>query len=118
MQAFTSSTGAGSGIIGVEPMPAVTYSIGLSAAQGTLKAGTWIDAAGAKTATVANVHGLLAFDTTTDATAEIGATIYLSGSFHPQTNRGRERADCRRCGSGSHAQGQGNFLGARGRILK
>ena len=81
MQAFTSSTGAGSGIIGVEPMPAVTYSVSLSAAQGTLKAGTWIDAAGAKTATVANVHGLLAFDTTTDATAEIGATIYLSGSF-------------------------------------
>ena len=81
MQAFTSSTGAGSGIVGVEPMPAVTYSIGLSAAQGTLKAGTWIDASGAKTATVASCHGLLAFDTVTDATVEIGATIYLSGSF-------------------------------------
>ena len=81
MQAFTSHTGAAGGIIGVEPMPAVTYSLGLAAAQGTLKAGTWIDAAGAKTAVVANVHGLLAFDTVTDATSETGATIYLSGSF-------------------------------------
>jgi hypothetical protein len=81
MNASSSTTQSPVGIIGVEPMPAVTYSVSLSAAQGTLKAGTWIDAAGAKTATVANVHGLLAFDTTTDATSEIGATIYLSGSF-------------------------------------
>jgi hypothetical protein len=81
MQAFTSSTSPTAGLIGVEPMPAVTYSISLAAGQGALKAGTWIDATGAKTAVVANVHGLLAFDTTTDPTAEIGATIYLSGSF-------------------------------------
>jgi hypothetical protein len=81
MQAFSTSTQATKGLIGVEPMPAVTYSISLTAGQGDLKAGTWIDAAGTKTATVANVHGLLAFDTTTDPTVETGATIYLSGSF-------------------------------------
>ena len=79
MQAFTSYTGAGSGIIGVEPMPAVTFSISLAAAPGVLSAGTMIDASGAKTATAASCHGLLAFDT--DTTVAAGATIYLSGSF-------------------------------------
>jgi hypothetical protein len=82
MQAFSSTTQAApSSIIGVEPFPLTTYSLGLTAGQGALKAGTFIDAAGLKTATIANVHGVLAYDVTTDATVEVGATLYLSGSF-------------------------------------
>jgi hypothetical protein len=82
MQAFSSTTQAApSSIIGCEPFPIVTYAVSLTAGQGTLKAGTFIDAAGLKTATIANVHGVLAYDVTTDATIEIGATLYTSGSF-------------------------------------
>jgi hypothetical protein len=81
MQAFTQINAPASGIIGVEPMPLVTHSVSLNANQGSLKAGTFIDAAGAKATTIANTFGVLAFDTETHATDQIGQTVYTSGSF-------------------------------------
>ena len=82
MQAFTSPVSNRTGsLIGVEPMSLVTYSLTLDPAQGTLPAGTFIGANGAKAATVAGVFGVLAHDTTTHATEQTGATIYTSGSF-------------------------------------
>jgi hypothetical protein len=72
-----------SAIVGVEPMPLVTHSLGLTANQGTLAAGTLVDVTGSKlvgpTATAA--FGVLAFETVTDPTVQIGATVYTSGSF-------------------------------------
>ena len=53
------------------------------AAEQTLFAGTLIDSAGKKATTVAGAIGVLAFDVTTDATDQLGATIYTSGSFPP-----------------------------------
>lgn len=64
-------------------MPLVTHSLGLTAAQGTLPAGTLVDVTGTKlvgpTATAA--FGVLAYEVATDATAQVGATVYTSGSF-------------------------------------
>jgi hypothetical protein len=82
MQAFTESTSSATGsLVGVEPMPLVTYSLSLDPAQGTLPAGTFIDSAGLKAATVAGALGVLAHDVATHATEQTGATIYTSGSF-------------------------------------
>jgi hypothetical protein len=81
MQAFTQTTSFSSGgLIGVEPMPLTTFSLTLDPAQSTLFAGTLIDNA-KKATTVAGAIGVLAFDVTTDATEQSGATIYTSGSF-------------------------------------
>jgi hypothetical protein len=64
-------------------MPLVTHSLGLTAAQGTLPAGTLVDATGTKlvgpTATAA--FGVLAYEVATHATDQVGATVYISGSF-------------------------------------
>jgi hypothetical protein len=83
MQVSSTYTQTAPGIIGVEPMPLVTHSLGLTAGQGTLLAGALIDATGSKlvgpTATAA--FGVLAHETVTDPTAQVGATIYTSGSF-------------------------------------
>lgn len=82
MQAFTETTSfATGGLVGVEPMPLVSFSLTLDPAQATLFAGTLIDAAGKKSATVAGAIGVLSFDVTTDATDQSGTTIYTSGSF-------------------------------------
>jgi hypothetical protein len=83
MQAFaeSSSSTSGGGLIGVEPMPLTTYSLTLDPAQATLFAGTLIDAAGKKATTVTGAIDVLAFDAVTDATDQLGATIYTSGSF-------------------------------------
>ena len=85
MQAFTQTTSFSSGgLIGVEPMPLVTYSLSLDPAQGVLYAGTFINNAGLKSLTAADMLGVLAFDVDTGAvgaTEAIGATIYTSGSF-------------------------------------
>ena len=83
MQAFTApvTSATSGGLVGVEPMPLTTYSLTLDPAQATLFAGTLIDSAGKKATTVAGAIGVLAFDVTTDATDQLGATIYTSGSF-------------------------------------
>ena len=82
MQAFTDLTSFATGsLVGVEPMPLVTYSLTLDPAQGTLPAGTLIDNAGKKATTVAGAIGVLAHDVATDATDQLGSTIYTSGSF-------------------------------------
>jgi hypothetical protein len=81
MQASTTYSSTASGLVGCEPMPLVTYSLGLTANQGTLGAGTFVDAAGLKVTVLANIFGVLAFETVTDPTAQIGATVYTSGSF-------------------------------------
>ena len=62
-------------------MPLVTFSMTIDPAQGTLVAGTLIGSDGKKATTVAGALGVLAFDVTTDATQQLGATIYTSGSF-------------------------------------
>ena len=62
-------------------MPLVTFSMTIDPAQGTLFAGTLIDNAGKKATTVAGAIGVLAHDVATDATAQLGATVYTSGSF-------------------------------------
>jgi hypothetical protein len=82
MQAFTEPTSsATSSLVGVEPMPLVTYSLTLDPAQGTLFAGTLIDNTGKKATTVAGAIGVLVHDTTTHASEQLGATVYTSGSF-------------------------------------
>ena len=82
MQAFTETTSPTTGsLIGVEPMPIVTFSMTLDPAQATLFAGTLIDAAGKKATTVAGAIGVLAHDVVTDATEQLGATVFTSGSF-------------------------------------
>jgi hypothetical protein len=83
MNASTTYSQSTPGLIGVEPMPLVTHSLGLTANQGTLPAGTLVDAAGLKVAgpTAAAAFGVLAFETITDPTVQIGATVYTSGSF-------------------------------------
>jgi hypothetical protein len=83
MQAASSYTQTAGGLIGVEPMPLVTHSLGLTAAQGTLPAGTLVDVTGTKLVgpTAAAAFGVLAHETVTDATAQVGATVYISGSF-------------------------------------
>ena len=82
MQAFTQTTSFSSGgLVGVEPMPIVTFSMTLDPAQATLFAGTLIDNAGKKATTVAGALGVLAHDVTTDATDQLGATVFTSGSF-------------------------------------
>jgi hypothetical protein len=83
MNASTSYTQGSTSILGAEPFPLTTHSLGLTAGQGTLAAGTLVDALGTKlvgpTATAA--FGVLAHETVTDATAQVGATVYISGSF-------------------------------------
>jgi hypothetical protein len=83
MQASSTTSQTAGGLIGVEPMPLVTHSLGLTAAQGTLPAGTLVDALGTKLVgpTAAAAFGVLAHETVTHATAQVGATVYTSGSF-------------------------------------
>jgi hypothetical protein len=83
MQASSISSQSAGGLIGVEPMPLVTHSLGLTAGQGTLAAGTLVDAAGLKVVgpTAAAAFGVLAYEVETHATEQVGATVYLSGSF-------------------------------------
>jgi hypothetical protein len=56
-------------------------SLPLAANQGALLAGTFIDNAGVKATTLTGIFGVLAFNTTTDPTETVGATVYTSGSF-------------------------------------
>ena len=82
MQASTDLTSSDNGsLVGVEPMPLVTYSMTLDPAQGSLPAGTLIGADGKKATTVAGAFGVLAHNTATHATDQLGVTIYTSGSF-------------------------------------
>jgi hypothetical protein len=82
MQASTDLTSSDSGsLVGVEPMPLVTYSLTLDPAQGSLPAGTLISSAGAKATTVAGAFGVLAHNVATHATEQLGATVFTSGSF-------------------------------------
>jgi hypothetical protein len=83
MQASSTYTQGAGGLIGVEPFPTTTHSLGLTANQGTLAAGTLVDVTGTKLVgpTAAAAFGVLAFETATDPTAQVGATVYTSGSF-------------------------------------
>jgi predicted alpha/beta hydrolase family esterase len=83
MNASTSYSQGSTSIIGAEPFPIVTHSLGLTANQGLLAAGTLVDVTGTKlvgpTATAA--FGVLAIETQTHVTEQVGATVYTSGSF-------------------------------------
>ena len=72
MQAVTEQTSTAGNLIGVEPMPLVTYSLSIDPGQGTLPAGTFINNAGIKAITAADALGVLAHDLTTHATDPIG----------------------------------------------
>ena len=81
MQAVTEQTSNAGNLIGVEPMPLVTYSLSIDPGQGTLPAGTFINNSGIKAITAADALGVLAHDLSTHATDPSGAAIYTSGSF-------------------------------------
>ena len=80
MNASTTFTqGSPGSILGSEPFPTTTYSLDIPAAGGVLKAGKFLDRAGAPAGTAATVFGILAHDT--DATAATSGVVYLTGSF-------------------------------------
>jgi hypothetical protein len=80
MNASTTFTQAApSSILGAEPFPTTTYSLDIPAGGGVLKAGTFLDRAGAKATTAATTHGVLAYET--DATSATSGVVYLTGSF-------------------------------------
>lgn len=80
MNASTLFSSTASNIVGVEPMPLVTYGLPIDAT-GTVPAGTFITITGTKATTLASVFGVLAYDVVTDPANKTGATIFIGGSF-------------------------------------